>query len=110
VKSVRAVTVDSQMLPFPELQPDASLNRGYEFTVEAMDPSIQWNVSLFVSKPEGDPGFADCIGGMDGEAGSVTTHTMSCRGLSSGILQVEISEISIWLNEIWEVAWVMPGQ
>ena len=110
VKSVRAVTVDSQMLPFPELQPDASLNRGYEFTVEAMDPSIQWNVSLFVSKPEGDPGFADCIGGMDGEAGSVTTHTMSCRGLSSGILQVEISEISIWLNEIWEVAWVMPSQ
>ncbi|MFN8381275.1 MAG: hypothetical protein U0V02_05010 [Anaerolineales bacterium] len=110
VKSVRAVTVDSTMLPFPGLQADASINRGYEFTVEAVDPSIQWNVNLFVSKPEDDSEFADCIGGMDGEAGSVTTHIMSCRGLSSGNLQVEISEISIWLNEAWEVNWVMPGQ
>jgi len=110
VKSVRAVMVDSKMLPFPEIRSDASINRGYEFTVEAVDPSIQWNVSLFVSKPEGDPGLADCIGGMDGEAGSVTTHIMSCRGLFSGNLQVEISEISIWLNEIWEVDWVMPDQ
>jgi len=110
VTSVRAVTVDSQMLPFPELQSDASINRGYEFTIEAVDPSIQWNVNLFVSKPQGDSEFADCIGGMDGEAGSVTTYIMSCRGLSSGKLQAQISEISIWLNEIWEVDWAMPGQ
>lgn len=105
VKSVRAVTVDPKLLPFPELRPDASINRGYEFTIEAVDPSVRWNVNLFMGSPNGE---TDCIGGMDGEAGSVTTHTVSCRGLSSGNLEVDIIEISVWLNERWQVNMTIP--
>jgi hypothetical protein len=39
VISARAVTVDSKQLPFPSLQSDASINRGYEFNIQSVDPS-----------------------------------------------------------------------
>lgn len=110
VISVRAVTADPRFQPFPELRGDESINRGYEFTIESVDPAIQWNVSISIGKPKGDAGFADCIGGMDGELGSITTHTATCRGFSDNKLQVTINEISVLLNEVWEIDWTMPTQ
>jgi hypothetical protein len=110
VKSVHAVIADPTLQPFPELRTDASINRGYEFTIESVDPAIQWNVSMSIGKPKGDSEFADCIGGMDGNAGTTTTHTVTCRGLSDNKLQVTIAEISVLLDEVWEVGWTLPAK
>jgi hypothetical protein len=103
--SVRAVTVDSKDLPFPELQPDASINRGYEFTIQSLDPAVQWNVSVSIDKPTD---FVDCIGSLDGDPASTTTHTVTCRGLPTGQLRAIIQDVSIQLNDVWEADWNLP--
>ena len=109
VLSARAVSIDYHLLPYPNLQVDESINRGYEFTIEALDPGIQWNVNMFIYKPKGE-GYADCIGGIDGELGSITTHTVTCRGLFNDKLQATLTEISILLDEVWEIDWNLPAQ
>jgi hypothetical protein len=110
VMSARAVTVDSKQLPFPSLQSDASINRGYEFTIQSVDPSIQWNVGMFIDRPGGNTpsDSVDCIGGMDGDYGPTTTHTVTCRGLFNGVLRASFSEITVLLNDTWEIDWTLP--
>lgn len=110
VTSVRAVTVDPQLLPFPGLRTDVTINRGYEFTIQSMDPAIQWNVNMSLSKPRGVPGNVDCIGGLDGEVRATTTYTVSCRGLFDNRLEATINEISVWVDGAWEVDWDLPSQ
>lgn len=108
VTMIRAVEFDPQESFFPELRSDPSLNSGYEITVESLDPAVRWNANFFVSKPEGESGYADCIGYKDGEAGTATTHTVSCRGLATGKLTVSFDEISVLLDEVWTVNWALP--
>lgn len=110
VISARAVTVDSKQLPFPSLQPDGSINRGYEFTIQSVDPSIQWNVGMSIDRPGGNTpsDSVDCIGGMDGDYGPTTTHTVTCRGLFNGVLRVSFNEITVLLNNTWEIDWTLP--
>jgi hypothetical protein len=107
VISARAVTVDPQMLPFPELTTDASINRGYEFTIQAADPAVQWNVGLSIARPEGSAGggFVDCLGYIPGEVGATTMHTVTCRGLPSQALEATIYEVSVVLDGVWEMDW-----
>jgi len=109
VISARAVTVDSQQLPFPELQSDTSINLGYEFVIEALDPSIEWNVGMYIDRPGGNKpsNSVDCIGGMDGDYGPETTHTVTCRGLFNGVLRAFFSEITVLLNNNWEIDWTL---
>lgn len=108
IKTVRAVKFDPQTSVFPELRSDPSLNSGYEFTVESLDPSVRWNVEFFVGKPQGDPGYADCIGYSDGVAATITTHTMSCRGLPAGKLLVTFDEIALLIDGTWEMNLTIP--
>lgn len=110
--SARAVEVDSKQLPFPELQPDATINRGYEFTIRSVDPAVQWNVDMFIDRPDGNTpsNFVDCIGGMDGDSASTTMHTVTCRGLPNGTLRVAINHIAIMLNDVWEMDWTLSTQ
>jgi len=109
VISARAVEVDSKQLPFPELQPDATINRGYEFTIRSVDPAVQWNVDMFIDRPDGNtlPDFVDCIGGMNSDSASTTMHTVTCRGLPNGTLRVAINDIAIMLNDVWEMDWTL---
>lgn len=109
VISARAVTVDSKQLPFPSLQSDASINRGYEFTIQSVDPSIQWNVGMFIDRPGGNTpsNSINCIGGIDGDYGPTTTHTATCRGLFNGVLRAYFSEITVLLNNTWEIDWTL---
>jgi hypothetical protein len=108
ITSVRAVQVDSKQLPFPELQPDVSINSGYEFTIQAVDPSVRWNVNLFIDKRPNSGGYVDCIGGIPGDMAAITSHVVTCRGLPTDELRVSINEISVLLDEVWELDWSMP--
>lgn len=112
VVSVRAVPVDSQLLHFPELRPDQSIDRGYEFTIQSLDPAVRWNVGVFLARPQdsADAGFVDCIGYLDGEPSSTTTHTVTCRGLPDQKLQVTIYEVSVRLDGKWQINWNLPAQ
>ena len=112
ITSVHAVQVDSQDLPFPELRSDQTIDRGYEFTIESLDPAVQWNVGVFLSRPQGaaDAGFVDCIGYMDSEPGPTTTHTVTCRGLPAQKLQVTVYEVSVLLEDNWQMSWTLPAQ
>jgi hypothetical protein len=110
VTSVRAVTVNSLDLPFPELRPDRTINSGYEFTIQSLDTAIEWNVLLYLDRAAGSADFVDCIGYLAGDAGSTTTHTVACRGLPASILQVTVYEISILFDGVWEMDWNLPAQ
>lgn len=110
VTSVQAVTVDSQELSFPELRSDTSINSGYEFTIQSLDPSLNWKVMLSLARPEGSQDFVDCIGYLPDAAENMTTHTVACRGLPASVLQVTIDEVSILVTDTWEIDWSLPAQ
>ncbi|KAA0255421.1 MAG: hypothetical protein EDM79_20600, partial [Chloroflexi bacterium] len=84
----------------------------YEFVIEALDPSVQWNVGIFIDKLDSDSPSSglDCIGYMDGDYESITKHTITCRGLSGGVLRATVESISVLLNDVWEVNWTLPAQ
>lgn len=111
VTSVRAVPVDSNQLPFPEMRSDRSIDSGYEFTIQSADPTLRWNVGLSLARPEGltGAGFVDCIGHIPSEPGPTPTHTVTCRGLANQTLEATIYEVSVQMDGPWEIDWVLPA-
>jgi hypothetical protein len=67
---------------------------------------------MFIDRPGGNTpsNSVDCIGGIDGDYGPATKHTVTCRGLSNGTLRVAINDITIMLNDVWEIDWTLSTQ
>jgi hypothetical protein len=66
---------------------------------------------MSIDRPGGNTpeNFTDCIGGMNGDYASTTTHTVTCRGLFNGVLRASFNEITVLLDNTWEADWAMPA-